>query len=322
MSDTGRDPTAASWDTYWQGAGEAGAYTGGGSTHPAVVAFWQEFFRDIREHYAEPRIVDIASGNGAVVEHAAEAFGGSLPAFTCVDIAPAAIGTLEQRFAGLTGVVADARSIPLESGAYDVATSQFGVEYAGPDALDEMIRLVAPGGRLALLVHHADGGIYRQCAASREALARLREARFLPLAAKMLETGFAAVRGGDRAAHESATRAYVPALRAAEAILRQYGQHVADGTIVRLYRDIRDIHGRMARYEGAEVLGWLGRLEREIEAYEGRMDSMCRAAVDAAGFDAMVERIRRAGLEIRRAGPLANPATELPLAWELIAARN
>ena len=28
-----------SWDNYWQGSGDAGAYSSGGVNHPAILAF-------------------------------------------------------------------------------------------------------------------------------------------------------------------------------------------------------------------------------------------------------------------------------------------
>ena len=45
--------------------------------------------------------------------------------------------------------------------------------------------------------------------------------------------------------------AAVPAL---EAIMKQYGEHVAGDTVARLYNDVGRIHGDIQRYEPAEVL--------------------------------------------------------------------
>lgn len=314
--------TAASWDTYWHGAGDAAAYSDGGTSHPLVLSFWRDFFAAVRERYDAPRIVDIASGNGAVARCARSAFDGPLGDFTCVDISASAIEALQQRYPEIKGIVADARSVPLESGEFDVATSQFGIEYAGLDAIDEMVRLVAPGGRLALLLHHKTGGIYRQCEASLEAVRTMQEARFIPLAMTMFGAGFAALRGGDRAAYDAATKEFIPALRRMETIMGQHGQHVADGTIVKLYRDVRDIHGRMTHYEPTDVLGWLGNLQAEVEAYAGRMESMCRAAIESTEFDSLCERVRGRGFELSQTGPLTLPDRDIPLAWKLVARRS
>jgi hypothetical protein len=69
-------PVIESWDTYWQGAQASAAYTGGGSSHPLILSFWDDYFRDVQRRGGEPKIIDIASGNGAVVECASTAFGG------------------------------------------------------------------------------------------------------------------------------------------------------------------------------------------------------------------------------------------------------
>lgn len=315
------EPIAESWDTYWLSARDGAAYSGGGTSHPLVLQFWAEFFEHARSKYKKPRIIDVASGNGAVLDCARSAFGASVAHFTCLDISASALATLEQRFPQVHGIVADARSIPLESGSYDIATSQFGIEYAGLDAIDEVVRLVAPGGELALLLHHRMGGIYRQCAASRDAIEQLQQSAFIPLSIKAFAAGFAACRGADRHAYEAAAKQLVPAIQAVEAVMKQYGTEVADGTIARLYKDVRTMHGRLPHYEPTEVLAWLSKLQGEIKAYAGRMSSMCNVAVDGGTFEKLCTSVQSQGFEMQRAEPLANPENNMPLGWVLVATR-
>ena len=187
-------PVIESWDTYWQGAQASAAYTGGGSSHPLVLSFWDDYFRDVRDRDGEPKIIDIASGNGAVAASASKAFAGALPEFTCLDVSSAAIRMLEKRFSGVHGVVADATAIPLDSASYDIATSQFGLEYAGLEALDEVTRLIVQGGELALMLHYHGGVIYEECGASLEAVSEMQAAKFTPKYIAMFEAGFAAIR--------------------------------------------------------------------------------------------------------------------------------
>ena len=40
-------PVIESWDTYWQGAQTSAAYTGGGSSHPLVLSFWDDYFHAV-----------------------------------------------------------------------------------------------------------------------------------------------------------------------------------------------------------------------------------------------------------------------------------
>lgn len=311
-----------SWSTYWRGAEGAQAWSAGGSAHPRVLGFWEECFAFARDLNPAPRLLDIGSGSGAVAGAAVEAFGEDRVELTCVDLSPAAIQILRERYPGATGVVADARSLPLVAAGFDLVCSQFGLEYAGGGAFDEAVRMVAPAGLLAVVAHYRDGYIHRQCRASRDAVASLEAAGFLPKSRAMFEAGFAALASeAGVEAYRSAGRDLAPAIRVAEELLGRYGRGVADGTILRIYQDIRDIHGNLGRYEAAEVLGWLERMEREMAAYRGRMASMCAAAVDAGEFDRWRARTADAGFDIIRDEPLPAGGDEPPLAWILVARR-
>lgn len=250
------------------------------------------------------------------------AFDGQLAGFTCLDISISAVAMVEQRFPGVHGIVSDARSIPLESASYDIVTSQFGIDYAGLEAIDEVARLVAPAGQLALLLHNRAGSIYSQCAASLEAVERMQRARFIPRAIAMFEHGFVACRGADRAGYDAAARQFMPAMRAMESIMTQLGAHVADGTIIQLYDYVNRIHGRMQHYDPPEVLSWLERLDSEMPAYAGRLASMCNVAIDARTFKQFCGSLERQGFTMLRSEALGDPDGDRPLAWALVAAKS
>ncbi len=320
MSQQDADITS-SWDAYWRGARDAAAYSGGGSSHPAVTGFWERFFRDAASRYDAPLVVDVASGNGAVTGAARAQFG-EAGRYVCVDVSDAAVRVTGERYAEVHGIVADARAMPLQSGSTTIAVSQFGIEYAGLEAFPELLRLVADGGRAALLVHRQGGAIHRQCAVSRDAMQAIVQTRLLPLAHELFEAGFAAMRGGDRQRFRQAGRAFAPALRAVEELMRRHGQQVADGTVIRLYRDIRTMHERMARYEPADVLGWLQRMDAEVQAYAGRMASMCEAAVGEDAFRGLCDYARTSGFTLVREDELVVSETAVALAWVLVAERD
>ncbi len=81
------DSTSAihSWDTYWRGASHNATFSSGGTSHPAVLSFWDEVFGNFDIHGHASRIVDIASGSGAVIESAKSAWGGQLPDFRVIE---------------------------------------------------------------------------------------------------------------------------------------------------------------------------------------------------------------------------------------------
>jgi SAM-dependent methyltransferase len=220
-------------------------------------------------------------------------------------------------------LVADARALPLASGFFDVVTSQFGIEYAGPEALGEAARMVAGGGLLALLVHCREGLIHRRCRASRDAIAAMQRAEFLSRSRDMFEAAFAALADdGARERYREAGRVLAPAIREVEGILVRYGREVADETIVRVYRDVRDIHARLAHHDAAEVLDWLRRMDEEIAAYHGRMASMCRAAIDEDAFARWCGQCEEQGFAIIRREALRDGDGDTPIAWVLVGRRR
>lgn len=319
-----KDPssTEKSWDTYWRGTGDVSSFSSGGVNHPAIHGFWNDFFQSLQAHSATPRMIDLATGNGAVIEVARGIFGVENSSISCVDISTAAIENVEQRFPGVSGIVADALAIPLEDGGFELATSQFGVEYAGIDAIYEAARLLAPGGQLAMLLHIEGGSVYKECDDSLNAIRRLHDAKFIPLAIELFRTGFAAVRGAERAPYDSAGQLLAPAVQEAEAIMADYGEHVAGDTIARLYNDVGRIHGGLPRYEPDDVLGWLDTMNGELDDYADRMASMTQAAMGQDSFEQVCRKLGADGLTLQRAEPLTPQGQTLPLAWVLVATKQ
>ena len=317
------DPNAAttieSWDNYWQNPANESAHGSGGTPHPIVQSFWSEFFGAAQSEFGRPRLADIASGSGAVAAAARSIFGPPNVQLTCIDVSAAAIEALQRRFPEVTGVVADAREIPLPAASFDIVCSQFGIEYAGADALGEALRLLAPGGRLGLLIHHRDGGIFRQCAASLDAVRQLESSGFIDKTAAMFTAGFRMLRDKDRKAYESAAGNLMPAIRSMEALMRRHGQEVADGCILKLYTDVRTMTARLPNYDEGQVAAWLERMRGELKTYEGRMASMCNVALDTDAFSALCADVEAAGLELRRRDALVATDSGTPLAWALIA---
>ena len=131
-----------------------------------------------------------------------------------------------------------------------------------------------------------------------------------------------AARAGDRTRYSAAAKNFAPALRAMETIMMQHGRDVAASTILKVYRDVRTIHGNMRQYEPSEVSNWLKKMDQAIEAYAGRMASMRDAAIDATQFAQVGTGLGEKGFEILRAEPLANTQQDPPVAWALIAKKE
>lgn len=314
-------PADWSWNRYWRGMKEGGQFGIGGASHPRLDEFWREFFLTVGAHPGAKKIIDIASGDGAVLATAIDTLGGDSVDLTCLDISQHAVELLRQRYPDVEGVIGNALRVPLASGSFDIVTSQFGVEYAGIAAFDEAIRLVAPGGQLALLVHHRSGLMYEDCSASIDAVEKLKSSEFIVRSIAMFEAGFAALRGADRGPYDTATQNLLPAYRDLERIMQHYGAHVAGDTLLRLYQDVDNIHQQMERYDSEEILQWLARLDSELDGYTQIMDAMRDAALDEPQFLAVCDAVKDAGFCLQQALVLRGDEPGLPIAWVLTATK-
>lgn len=109
------------------------------------------------------RVLDVAAGNGNATLAAARRFA----RVTSTDYVPALLekgrGRAQAEGLDVQFQVADAEALPFEAGSFDVVLSTFGVMFA-PDhatAAREMLRVVRPGGRIALANWTPEGLIGR-----------------------------------------------------------------------------------------------------------------------------------------------------------------
>jgi SAM-dependent methyltransferase len=291
------------WEGYWRHTGEAAAHRAGGKHEPVLAQFWSTLFAGLLADRARLRILDVACGNGAALGYLFALTGGAggsdyeISAIG-LDGSVAALEDLRRRMPHVTTVAADARCIPFREKTFDVVVSQFGVEYAGADAVSGAARMVGPGGTLATVLHLRDGGIYRECARNVEAIDAV--TRLVPAARNAILAGISASTGrGSRKAFQQADRALAPVVREVESILKACGKDVGGGFIFRLYNDIGHIFRNPSRFVGAEVEAWLERMSGEIAGYRGRMEGMLAAALDETQYNEMVNRVADCGMQIR-----------------------
>lgn len=113
--------------------------------------------------FAGQRVLDVGCGNGYVLSkyalEGASPFG--------IDITSAGVDLSRQRFEllGLAGafVVGSAEQLPYDDDSFDCVCSM-GVLHHTPDtarAVAEILRVLAPGGRLIMMLYHRDSALYR-----------------------------------------------------------------------------------------------------------------------------------------------------------------
>ncbi len=149
------------WSRYWaQGVPHSCIGSYGDCYGGAIAEFWCEVFGELQ---AGARVLDVATGNGALprllLKHCPN------PEVSCdgVDIASIAPNWLAAalpndrnrvRFHGQV----DAGELPFGDGCFDLVISQYGFEYTDVErSLPELLRVLAPSGSVALVLHHSGG---------------------------------------------------------------------------------------------------------------------------------------------------------------------
>jgi ubiquinone/menaquinone biosynthesis C-methylase UbiE len=143
----------------WQVAGNA-AETYEHALVPAVFAPWAPLVVALAGPRPGDRVLDIACGTGVVTRLAAQQVGRT-GKVTGLDLNPGMLAFAASLTpseaptnAPITWLEASATDMPLPDAAYDIAYCQLGLQFFPdrPAAMREMYRVLAPGGRLGLMV--------------------------------------------------------------------------------------------------------------------------------------------------------------------------
>jgi ubiquinone/menaquinone biosynthesis C-methylase UbiE len=265
---------AADWEPFWRGSADVAALQQSGGQ---LAEVWQRLFEQQLKNRAPQNLLDVASGNGAVTLLALQV----LPELSCcgLDLSTVALQQYRQRCNGALGIVGDSCQMPFGDAAFDLVVSQFGFEYAGAGALEEMSRMVSPGGTVIAVMHLRDGGIYQECARNLDVVAAIHQQSVMQLARQVFAAGYALNSGrGSVAEFKRAEAQFAPVVKGLEQLLIGHGRDTADGLVRRLYADISQMYRHMSAYHEADVMAWLEGMETELRAYSGRMQAMLAAA--------------------------------------------
>jgi ubiquinone/menaquinone biosynthesis C-methylase UbiE len=303
MSDDATNP----WSLYWQGGNIDSCIASASVDDRALVsAGWQDLARSLP---AGAAVLDLATGNGAVPRDLLTV-NPSL-AITGVDLAEIAPDNLlvsEPTLASVTfrgGV--DICQLPFEDASFDVVTSQFGLEYAPlAAAIDEASRILRPGGRLQLLLHHSGSAVVTPSAALVEEINRLFIKDGLLTTLNRFLAGDA-----DLAALEQAGQAY---LAAPEVRTRHISGQILQG----INQVIVDLGQQPQR---ARLLAQT--MQSRLSAERSRLLQLQAAALDDASALALEDQLSALGYtDIQRSRLQAPGDPPAVIGWQLSATRK
>lgn len=145
----------SAWDNYW----ELGYITSFGSKFEKnyvgiIEKVWTDFFSNIT---AESKILDLATGNGAVLKLALNQMSDGCET-ELVGIDYSQIRSTSTRIKLMSGVNVEA--LPFKSGSFTHVTSQFGIEYSDfKKSLPEVAQVLKKSGRFQFICHHSSSVI-------------------------------------------------------------------------------------------------------------------------------------------------------------------
>lgn len=295
------------WSDYWR-SGRTDVMTV--QTAAGPVAFetqplWAGWFGTFD---TGAQLLDLATGNGQVAGYASAAAAGKTFAITGVDYADveAAAARMPTDCRLLGGVALE--KLPFPAATFDGASSQFGIEYADTRAaLQELGRVLKPGGRALMLIHHADSVITRQTAdqiaAYDAVLGKSGAIRHARRAYTAQLKGLPAGAAGDalQAAVQQAAARLEPTV-AFEPVRYMVG-----------YLD--DLLRGLASYEPKSALERLDVFEAGNAAWRHRQQSQTQAALDEPGRDLFIQRAVRAGLVLTARSDLTDAGGQL-IGWQ------
>lgn len=311
------------WENYFRAGQLATCPTGPDGGYDLELAeAWRSFLAPLAQG---ARVVDTATGNGAVLAIAAamsrqsglqwELHGCDLARIDPVrDVAGGA--TLFEGVRFHPGVATE--SLPFETASVDAVCGQYALEYSDrAAALREVSRVLRPGARAQFVMHHSESELLANARASiAECEQVLGPLEVFPLLRRVL------AQSGDGPAERE------DAARQLQALVRGLKERVVapdapgGGLIIRATLDaVHKLLSLRAHWTAAAVLPEVARAEREVTASRSRLGDLLQRASDARQMQETVAAAMAVGLEQQQLLPQHHRETHL-VGWRLVLQRT
>jgi ubiquinone/menaquinone biosynthesis C-methylase UbiE len=291
------------WSDFWaRNAQSGGAAEGGGclparwhAIEKAQSAAWARFADTLGP---KARLIDLATGDARVLRW----FQAIRPdlVLTGSDLAP-------QLPQAPRGVAIHARTamedLPFADDSFDAATSQFGFEYSDvAESAREIARILAPKGRLGLIIHRGDGPILEHNLARQAQIDWvLNDIALIQTISARLTEGIQTKNGIPAALKESQDLA-------AEAAAKGHNDFGEGSAAWEIPEAVRRTLVMGARSGVQSMLGTLKAIADQAGNEVGRIKSLAGACAQADARDELLGALDNAALELIESSELSEPS--------------
>ncbi len=306
------------WESYYRTGMLATCPTAAdGGYDREIEQAWVQFFSPLRAH---ARILDVATGNGAVVA-IAHRLSRQLGRDWRIQGCDAARIDPKRNLASARKLFGDAcfhsgvpiESMPFETARFEAVSGQYALEYARTDlGLKEIARVLKPGGSAQFIMHHAGSELVRNARASlAEAELVLDEAGIYDLLRRLVTRRDHEASLEDRATIE---------LRSAIGQLKQAYQEAAASnrghTLAVTLDAVRQLLAMRAGQPADRILPQIDRAERELRLSLLRLKDLLARASDREAIDGLQEIARSSGFKIAECTPQLHAGVNL-VGWRV-----
>lgn len=277
------------WSLYWQADRLDSAEANQSADDAAAIhAYWHDL---AAATHPGGTVIDLATGNGTVPAALLRVN----PDLVVTGVDMANIDPV--RFLSAPGTLAsvdfhggtDICSLPFDDGSFDVATSQFGIEYAPlQQAIPEAVRVIVKGGVVQLLMHRASSEIVAPAATRR-----------LEMDALLADDGVL-----QRLAMFVGVETPADDLEAAGAAHLASNVVRTAGITGQIFEGINQVISLVTagNRQGAREL--CATMQMRLAADRDRLQSLEDCALDRPGFDAVIKLLEDNGVSTEDAGEL------------------
>jgi SAM-dependent methyltransferase len=294
--------TSSAWDRFWSydRLASFGTGKGAGNYGEPIASGWRDFFGALP---AGSRVLDIATGNGAIAVMAVEA--GDKLQVTGADLAavrpPAFVSGSRRQLEKIRFLAkAPAEALPLDDASFDAVVSQYGIEYSDLErSVPEAVRVLAPGGRLRLALHAAEGAVAAKTAGAIADADFVLDDLDLPGRAAACFTAILDVERG-RAAGPFAQTAAQARYAAFRDSLKSLAERAATATdtamLTSVHRSLTDLFQDRASHDEAALQSRVADLRTEVADHRERQRALIAAALSADQVQALADRLAKLGM--------------------------